>query len=386
MSVIKSAISDGRHSIISSQRTNGIYSAERKNRYVRLHSDPKAPENDDIYNVEKLFNLFKENIPNDFSGDVTFFNAVGGAHVTKWKNETEYESLERFNVRTAECFTKAVNRLVGESSFHSSRLVQCSSIMGQILPKDNGYGQAKLASEEIFKENHSLNSNIDHVLIIRIGYAVQDLLSERNVGKAHDFSPEQIAYQLPCQPIILGCDKAKIYPVHIDDIVTAVLNPIQNHKFEIVNAVGDKGYDLSDFFKHYCKTLGQKFIPVEISLDEFSKISKSFPHGHIAEYSSSYLSSKNTQLCNHSFKNLISKKDGELLGLDDVQSRFMLSNLEVNELGILNPIPSFIGTVTKKVIKEPHNAKNISILFTIGIRAIKSILKHKFNVIRYPYK
>ena len=103
---IKTKAITEKHFVKSAQRKPG-YAETTKHQYVQLSSNPKKPQEDAIYDKNELLKLFEKNIPTGFAGEILFFNAVGGAHTEKWKNEkmkTDYQSLERFNKKSCIAF------------------------------------------------------------------------------------------------------------------------------------------------------------------------------------------------------------------------------------------------------------------------------------------
>ncbi len=83
---IKTKAITEKHFVKSAQRKPG-YAETTKHQYVQLSSNPKKPQEDAIYDKNELLKLFEKNIPTGFAGEILFFNAVGGAHTEKWKNE-----------------------------------------------------------------------------------------------------------------------------------------------------------------------------------------------------------------------------------------------------------------------------------------------------------
>lgn len=189
------------------------------------------------------------------------------------------------------------------------------------------------------------------------------------------------------QPVISEAESTKVYPVHIDDIARAVLNSFKNQGTQNlieINAVGDDGYSLSEFFRFYTKTLKNKFTPIEISLEEFELIATNFPHGHIAKYAADYLKLDNSSLCNKSFKNLVAQ-DGELLRLTSIRDTFNNSEKGVEDLAINNPFIPYVVTVSKQIITSPNKIIPLSkSLLPIILRGTNKLLKHKWNALKNP--
>ncbi|PCI75941.1 hypothetical protein COB21_05085 [Candidatus Aerophobetes bacterium] len=379
-----SAIGRALAEAVHGQANTAITSAQRRsgNALSPKHTFAKFSSDETIYNHGKLLKLFRKHIPEDFEGNLTFVNCIGGAHVNCQYGETTEQALTRFNKDSCKALAMAVDQFLQEKRNIRSTLVHYSSIAAPLLTRDQGYGQAKDGAEKVLQQMDL--SNIDCLKILRLGYVVNNLHDPLNVEVPHDFSPEQLARYAFFQPVVADCD-TRIFPVHVDDVVKATLAK-PTHPVEIVNAVGDEGYTLDEFLRFYTALLGRKFIPLKIEQDEFDQIATDFPHGHVAKYAADYLRLNNPDLCNRSFKKMIENEAGEqqLKGLAEVAKQFHKEQERKEKpLYINNPFYTYPVVVIKNIAQSPlKKLKGIHALLKIAARAATKFAKHHWDVIR----
>jgi len=305
-------------------------------------------KSDDIYDTGKLQQLIENNV-GSFKGTVIFLNAIGGAHVEKKSN------LTKLNKDSALCFAKAVDNFLEKRKYiNQSILIQLSSIAAALL-KDE-YGSVKRETDACLLDNYD---NIDQILCFRVGYVVQSLLKGSIVKDVHDFSPEQLAKYFPLQPIIIyGLHENKIYPVHMQDLVFAILNTAniyeKNNKVrEIVNATGSEGYTQKELFSFYTEKIFKKtFRPFEIPIEAFDEIAKHFPHGHIAPYAGEYIRLQNTKLDETLFERLLGRKTTSIQAIKDELA-------DPTDAIVSSPIRPFLTAILKKLSNKEISLKTI---------------------------
>lgn len=378
--VIKSALLNGWR-VISAQRSDhSMTHVQRSNfQIAKINGDSE------ICDSRKISDLLLQKI-SDTARPVIFLNTIGGAHPNTL-------NLEQLNKHSTLHFAEAINNFISQRELkpRPSILIHCSSIAAELIP-DSEYGRIKKETDDLLLHRNHFNF-IDHVFSMRIGYALHSLIDNNTFPhKAHAFGVEQMAYHFPIQPIIvnknsnadrISLNEGIIYPVHVNDIASAVLNAINfcttNQKQRlIINATGSQGFTQIELSRLYTNIFNKTAVPFEIPIEDFEKIARGFPLGHIAPYAAEYFRNNRFESDNQEFLRLVGR---ELTPIKEIAEEIENQKIKTNELNIVNPVFQYAPFVIRRFFRASKEAREA--LVRVGLDfALESTKQVYRNVIK----
>ena len=179
------------------------------------------------------------------------------------------------------------------------------------------------------------------------------------ISNEHAYSADEIG-KLPFHPVI-GDKFAKMQPVAVKDIASAVCNSIEFTGKKTIFAVGPNSMSQEAFFKFFVDHLGKRHRPLTIPLEAAAILTKHASKGHFAEYVVDYCAQGGFELDYKPFEERVGRP---LASMEEIYEVTEGEKLIVK----YPPIREHATEVFKKIIDNPGVLKDLT-------RAMKLIIK-----------